>query len=484
MNGYELLGEIAYKAMIQKGLSPDFPSSVLEQLDTIAQPANYKPEEMKDLRDLLWCSIDNDDSRDLDQLTTAYKLPSGEYRVYIAIADVDCLVSKSTPIDLHAQINTTSIYTPAKIFPMLPEKLSTNLTSLNENQERVSMVFEIHLNPSLEVIDADIYRAMVKNYAQLAYSSVGAWIEGRKSIPEKITAVPGLKENLILQDQIAQAIKRQRQLLGALTFETREMTAQFKNGKVVDLIPIEKNRAHELIENLMISANTASAKYAIKKSIPSLRRIVRIPDRWDRIVELARGLGESLPSVPDPIALDTFLKGRKEKEPDTFPELSLSVIKLMGSGEYVVEMPGDAPIGHFGLALRDYTHSTAPNRRYPDIITQRILKASLQNEKTPYSTVELESLAQKCTQCEDMSNKVERLVRKSAAAMILANRIGETFPAMVTGSTDKGTWVRLMKPTVEGKLVLGAKGLDVGDKITVKLVNVNVMEGYIDFLRV
>jgi len=484
MNGYELLGEIARKAMVEKGLSPNFSPSVLQQLETITQPAPFQRENMKDLRSLLWCSIDNDDSRDLDQLTTAYQLPSGDYRLFVAIADVDALVAKSSPIDQHAQINTTSVYTPAKIFPMLPEKLSTDLTSLNEDQERVSMIFEMHLNQTMDVVHSELYIAVVKNHAKLTYSGVGEWLEGRQPIPEKIPLIPGLEQALILQDQIAQAIKQKRQLLGALTFETRELYVQFKNGKPVDLIPTERNRANELIENLMISANTASAKYAIRQEIPSLRRVVRVPARWERIVEIAASFGETLPLEPDSVALDAFLKTRKEKSPDTYPELSLTIIKLLGSGEYVVESPGDPPIGHFGLALRDYTHSTAPNRRYPDLITQRLLKASLNQQKTPYTLSELKNLAEHCTQCEDATSKVERQVKKSAAAMVLAPRIGETFQSVVTGVSDKGTWVRLQHPPVEGKLLKGGQNLDVGDQIAVKLINVNVMEGFIDFIRV
>ncbi|MGZ3633593.1 MAG: RNB domain-containing ribonuclease [Parachlamydiaceae bacterium] len=483
MNGYELLGEIARKAMVQKGLTPNFSSSVLQQLETITQPAPFEHENMKDLRSLLWCSIDNDDSRDLDQLTTAYQLPSGDYRLLVAIADVDTLVAKSSPIDQHAQINTTSVYTPAKIFPMLPEKLSTDLTSLNEDQDRVSMIFEMHLNQTMDVFHSELYTAIVKNHAKLTYSGVGAWLEGRQPIPGKIPLIPGLEQALILQDQLAQAIKQKRQLIGALTFETRELYVQFKNGKPVDLIPTERNRAHELIENLMISANTASAKYAIRQQIPSLRRVVRVPARWERIVEIAASFRETLPLEPDSVALDAFLKTRKEKNPDTYPELSLTIIKLLGSGEYVVESPGDSPIGHFGLALRDYTHSTAPNRRYPDLITQRLLKASLNQQKTPYTLSELENLAEHCTQCEDATSKVERQVKKSAAAMVLAPRIGETFQSIVTGVSDKGTWVRLQHPPVEGKLLKGAQNLDVGDQIAVKLINVNVMEGFIDFMQ-
>lgn len=484
MDGVEWLEAIAAKAMQERGLEPQFSKEVLNQLEMLDTPAVYHPESMRDLRDFLWCSIDNDDSLDLDQLTVAYRKPGGGYRVYIAVADVDALVYKNSPIDLHAQINTTSVYTPAKIFPMLPEKLSTDLTSLNEHQDRVAVVFELELDEDMEKINSAIYRAVVRNQAKLAYSRVGTWLEGRAPMPEKVAAVPGLEETLRLQDQIAQSIKRKRHAQGALTFETIELKPLFKNGNVSDLKATERNRAHELIENLMISANTVSAQYAIKHRMPGLRRIVRAPTRWDRIVALARTCGESLPFEPDAMALDRFLKARKAADPETFPDLSLSVIKLLGSGEYVVEVPGDAPIGHFGLALRDYTHSTAPNRRYPDMITQRLLKATFENQKLPYTIFELQALAKHCTACEDAAAKVERRLKKCAAAMLLEDRIGETFQAMVTGASQKGIWVRLHSIPIEGKLVQGGGNIDVGDRVNVRLVSVDVMQGFIDFVRV
>lgn len=484
MNGAEFLTSIARKTMIERGLEPDFSNSALNQLDGIEQPAAFIQDSMRDLRDLLWCSIDNDDSKDLDQLTVAYKNQEVGYRLCIAIADVDALVFKNTPIDLHAQNNTTSVYTPTKIFSMLPEKLSTNLTSLNEHEDRVSVVFDLQLNDKSEVIDFEIYRAFVKNYAKLTYNAVGAWLEGRGPLPEKAAEISGMAENLQLQDQLAQAIKCRRHVHGALTFETIELKPLIQEDRVVSLEAQQRNRAHELIENLMISANTASANYALKHKIPSLRRVVRVPERWDRIVELAATLGEQLPAAPDAIALDHFLENRKNTDRETFPDLSLAVIKLLGSGEYVVEIPGDAPIGHFGLALRDYTHSTAPNRRYPDLITQRLLKATFRGDKMPYNADELKSLARHCTQCEDAATKVERQVKKSAAAMLLEDRIGENFSALVTGTSQKGTWVRLHDIPIEGKLVKNVGSVDVGDKIMVKLLRVDVKQGFIDFGRI
>jgi exoribonuclease-2 len=481
---YDQLKEIAYKAMQEKGLQPEFPQKVLAEVEALKTPADCKGPSIRDMKQLLWCSIDNDDSLDLDQLTYAEKLPSGEFQAYIAVADVDALVKKSSAIDLHAQVNTTSVYTSACIFPLLPEKLSTNLTSLNENEDRLAMVFSILFNQNMEVTKSEIFHACVYNYAKLAYSTVGPWLEGTAAAPPKVSVVKGLEETLKLQDALAQALKKQRQAAGALSFETIETRPLFSNGKVVDLKRQVQNRANQLIESFMIAANTASARFSDKNKIPSLRRVVRVPERWDRIVEVAKGNDFSLPQEPDSKALDQFLIEMKKNHPDTYPDLSLTIIKLLGSGEYDVELPGEQPLGHFGLALRDYTHSTAPNRRYPDLLTQRLLKAVLHQEQLPYRTVDLTALAKQCTQAEDAAAKVERQVRKSAAAMLLKDRIGEQFQALVTGASDKGTWVRLESPLIEGKLVSGSKGLDVGDRVQVQLVAIDIDRGFIDFVRV
>jgi len=483
MNGYDRLRKIAHRVMLERGLMPDFPQPALQQLALIDKPASFQNGAMRDLSSLAWCSIDNDDSLDLDQLTFAQKISDDRSVVYVAIADVNALIQKDTPIDLHAQSNTTSVYTAAQIFPMLPEKLSTNLTSLNENAGRVSVVFEITLNSAMDVLDSQIYKAWVYNHAKLAYSSLGKWLEGHGTMPEKVGKVPGLTETLKLQNEIAQKMKQRRHEFGALTLETRELKPVFDAGNVSSLMATERNLAHELIESLMIAANIASARYSIQKKIPSIRRVVRVPKRWDRIVILANEHGKTLPANPDSKALDVFLQEMREQNPEIFPDLSLAVIKLLGSGEYVVWHPGEPPIGHFGLALRTYTHSTAPNRRYPDIITQRVIEASLLNTNIPYSNHELESLAAICTQREDAAEKVERQVAKSAAAMLLSSHIGQHFQALVTGAGAKGTWVRLDSPPVEGKLVSGAGKLDVGDKIEVKLVDVDIDKGFIDFVR-
>lgn len=482
MDGIAFLEELARQALIQRGLEPDFSPAALQQLDRIHHPAGRMEQEIVDCREIKWCSIDNDDSRDLDQLTFAKK--EGDLVIaYVAVADVDALVYSETPLDMQAQVNTTSIYTAAKMFPMLPEKLSTDLTSLNEKKERIAVIFEMAIDWEGNIQAYKIYRALVYNYAQLAYSSVGAWLEGRGAMPEKVKAVPALAETLQLQDQIAQAIKAKRQSHGALTLQTMELKAVFKEGKLIKMEPMGHYRAHELIENLMIAANTSSARYMVEKSLPALRRVVREPERWDRIVALAREHGSLLPGNPDSGALDRFLVKMQKLDPETFPDLSLTIVKLLGSGEYIVENPGDPSVGHFGLALRQYSHSTAPNRRYPDMITQRILKSSILKKHQPYTFQQLEQLAVHCTQQEDAAAKAERQVAKSAAAMLLSNRINDSFDAFVTGASTKGTWVRLANPPIEGKLILGKNNLDVGDRLRVKLVSVDIAKGYIDFIR-
>jgi exoribonuclease-2 len=479
---HSILQDIAHQAMIDRGLEPDFPPAVETQLDRIDEPA-ARTDDLRDLRNLLWCSIDNDDSRDLDQLTVAEDLGGGKTRILIAVADVDAVVTKGTAIDDHARRNTTSVYTAAQIFPMLPEKLSTNLTSLNEHQERVAMVMDIEVASDGSVVTGTVYRALVYNQAQLAYNAVGMWLQGEGDMPEKVAAVKGLAENLKLQDKIADAMRELRHEHGALDLETIEARAVFSDGHVVDLKAEARNNAKNLIEDFMIAANGVSARFLESKKFASLRRVVRSPERWDRIEAIARELGDQLPPDPDAKALEEFLVRRHKADPLRFPDLSLSIVKAMGAGEYVLERPGTTPIGHFGLAVRDYTHSTAPNRRFPDLITHRLLKAALSGKPSPYTDDELASLADHCTQAEDAANKVERQVRKSAAACLLAPRKGERFDAIVTGAGQKGTWVRIFHPPVEGKLVHGADGLDIGQKVRVKLIDTNVEAGFIDFVR-
>lgn len=475
------LEEIARKQMLSRGLQPDYPTAALHQLEKIDQPAP-PTNELQDLRKLLWCSIDNDDSRDLDQLTYAEKM-DGNFTIYIAIADVDVLIDKDTPIDQHAQVNTTTVYTPAKIFPMLPEKLSTNFTSLNEGVDRVAMVVKAAVNPQGELQKSEIFHALVHNHAQLTYNGVGGWFEGKKEIPAKVAALAGLAEILQLQNQAAKALRQKRISIGALSLETPEAMPIFSGGRLVNMEPATSNSAHHLIENFMIAANNSIARFLAKEKIPSLRRVVRVPKRWDKIVELAQEKGFQLPAEPDSKALDNFLIKMKKEDPVPFPDLSLSIVKLLGSGEYIVEKPGEPPVGHFGLALRDYTHSTAPNRRYPDVITQRQIKAALGIAKVHYNNNELDKLAYHCTIQEDAADKVQRATRKSAAALLLQDKIGQSFDGIITGASEKGTWVRIFEPAVEGKIVKGAEGLDVHDRVTVKLVGAYVPEGFIDFVR-
>jgi exoribonuclease-2 len=478
----DLLNHLAREAMRERGLEPDYPRDALAQLDAIQGPADLS-KELVDLRHLLWASIDNDNSRDLDQLTYAQKEADGSETLWVAVADVETLVTKNSPIDVHAQVNTTSVYTPSIIFPMLPERLSTNLTSLNELENRVAVVIKMVINQDGKISDSAIYRAVVCNKAKLAYRLVGAWLEGVGSIPQKIATTAGLEEVIRLQNDIAKRMRKSRYTKGALTLETVEEKAVFKNEYLVGMEHEKKNLAHQLIEECMIGANWVVAKTLASANIASFRRVVRIPKRWDRIVEIAKELGETLPLDPDSKALDAFLVKMQNEDPKAFPDLSLTIIKLLGSGEYVVEYPGDDAIGHFGLALKDYTHSTAPNRRYPDIITQRQLKALLKETPTPYQAGELEILATHCTACEDAVQKIERQLNKSAVALLLSNQIGNTFQGIVTGASERGTWVRIFTPSIEGKVIRGMKHLDVGMRIRVKLVSVDPIKGHIDFAK-
>jgi VacB/RNase II family 3'-5' exoribonuclease len=475
------LDQIARASMAKNGLEADFPQEALKQLESIQTAAGDNS--LPDLTALLWCSIDNDDSRDLDQLSVGEKLPDGKTKVFVAVADVDARVAQGTPLDLHAQKNTTSVYTGVETFPMLPEKLSTNLTSLSLNEIRVALIIEMRVDTGGQMEDFKIYRARVKNKAKLAYNGVGAWLEGTGPLPEAAARVPGMEAQLRLQDEAAQKMRGLRHEHGALDFQTLQPRPVTDKGVVVDLALETQNRAGQLIEDFMVAANGATARFLTGQGFPTLRRVVKTPKRWDRMVAVAAGLNEKLPAEPDSKALSDFLTGQRQKDPLHFPDLSLTMVKLMGRGEYALDTPGQTPLGHFGLAVRDYNHSTAPNRRYPDLITQRLLKAALAQKPAPYSLGELSSLASHCTQQEDAADKVERQVRKSASASFLSNRIGEHFDALITGVSDKGSWLRLLKPPVEGKLVQGAQGLDVGDRVRVKLISVNIEQGWIDFVK-
>jgi VacB/RNase II family 3'-5' exoribonuclease len=485
-----ILQSIAHRAMLERGLLPDFSTEALAELGRLQIPAVAEDAPAKsslgirDMRSLLWASIDNDDSRDLDQLTVAEAMPGGKVKVMVAVADVDALVKEGSAIDKHARHNTTSVYTAARIFPMVPEKLSTDLTSLNFNEERLALVIEIVIDVDGSLLDSEIYRARVRNHAKLAYNSIAAWLDGNGIVPEAVSSVPGLDENLRMQDKAAQSMKKLRHVNGALSLETIEAKPVFDGDQIRALEIEEKNRAKEIIEDFMIAANGVTARYLSASKFPSIRRVVRIPKRWARIVEIAAEHKFRLPEIPDSKALDEFLVREKAADPVRFPDLSLAVIKLLGSGEYIAEPPGGNASGHFGLAVKDYAHSTAPNRRYPDLLTQRLLKAALEGKPVPYSKDELDVLAAHCTEAEDAANKVERQVEKSAAALLLESRIGEQFDSIVTGASEKGTWVRLITVPVEGKLVDGFEGLDVGERVRVQLIDTNVERGYIDFKKV
>ena len=479
-----ILQRIARRAMIERGLLPDFSAQAIDELNAIHGAATNVEKSTRDFRNLAWCSIDNDDSRDLDQLTTAEAMPDGAVKILVAVADVEAVVKMQSALDDHAKHNTTSVYTAAQIFPMLPEKLSSDLTSLNLESDRLAIVVEMVVAGDGSLQSSDIYRATVRNRAKLAYNSVAGWLEGSGPMPQAIGTVNGLDENLRLQDRVARELKSLRHEHGALDLETIETRPVFEGEEIKDLETEKRNCAKDIIEDFMITANGVTARYLAAQKLPSLRRVVRTPKRWDRIIELALEHGFTLPKEPDSKALDEFLISAKSADPVRFPDLSLSIIKLLGAGEYAVELPGGSSAGHFGLAVKDYAHSTAPNRRFPDLITQRLLKAAMAKENMPYTNDELETLAKHCTENEDAAKKVERQVEKSAAAIVLESRINERFDAIVTGASAKGTWVRLLHPPVEGRLVSGFEGMDVGHRLRVQLVHTDVDRGYIDFKKV
>ncbi len=476
------LQAMARQVMLAQGFEPDFPPATRQQLADISAhpPQLAASEKVRDLRGLLWSSIDNDTSKDLDQIEVAERLPNGDVKVMVGIADVDAFVGKGTPIDQHAAKETTTVYAGICNFSMLPEELSTGASSLLENVDRPGVVVEFVISASGSMDSSNVYRAIVRNKAQLTYNAVGAWLEGRAA-PPKVAASSELQAQLKLQDEVAQALKKLRYEHGALNIDTSEVHPLVLNQQVVDVVKQEKNRATELIEDFMIAANGVVARLLAKVS--SLRRIVKTPEHWDGIVRLAAAQGETLPAQADSKALNDFLLKRKAADPDHFADLSLAVIKLIGPGEYVLERPGDPEQGHFGLAVQDYTHSTAPNRRFADVVTQRLIKALLDGKPGPYSDDELAGIAANCTQKEDAARKVEREMSKRLAAVAMSHRVGETFDAIVTGVTPKGTFVRVLKPHIEGLLAQGAQGLHVGDRVRAKLTRTDVQRGFIDFAR-
>jgi VacB/RNase II family 3'-5' exoribonuclease len=488
-NGHPMhvnLAAAARAVMFEHGFQPDFPKGTDEQLAAIKAAPELPAADAKDLRNLLWSSIDNDTSKDLDQIEWAEQLPDGRIRVLVGVADVDARVARGTVIDGHAKSETTSVYTGVRVFPMLPAELSEGITSLNENEDRVAVVIEYAVDKTGACSDPKAYRAQVRNRAQLAYNSVGAWLEGRGEAPAKVAASAELAAQLRLQDKAAQCMLGSRFQHGALDLETIETRPIMLQDQAVEIRRLEKNRATSLIEEFMVAANGVVARTFEDAGLASIRRIVRTPKRWDRIIELASRLGTKLPVDPDSKALNDFLVAQKQADPDHFPDLSLAVVKLMGPGEYVLVKPKEKSPGHFGLAVQDYTHSTAPNRRFPDVVTQRLLKAWLEKGPPPYSEGDLNAIALRCTQMEDAARKVERDMQKRIAAIVLRPRIGQTFQAIVTGVNNYGTFVRTLDPHVEGMLVNAGKpgakkGLDVGDRVTVRLVSTDPERGFIDF---
>ena len=470
--------------MRTNGFEPEFSDAVMREVALIDDPSdNPLPGDVRDLRSLLWSSIDNRESRDLDQVEVAESLPSGAIRLMIGVADVDALVERGSAADHHAATNTTSVYTGVVVFPMLPERLSTDLSSLNEGEDRLAVVIQFDVATDGTISECDVYRALLHNHAKLTYDEVGAWLEQRGREPEAIAKSPALREQVRLQDEAATRLRTARKRDGALDFESVEASPVVANGKVIDLRVAARNRARDLIEDFMVAANRSVATYLLARGSASLRRVVREPKRWDRIVAIAAELGESLPEAPSSVALSEFLARRRAADPEHFADLSLSVVKLLGPGVYVLERRlGDRrDAGHFGLAVADYVHSTAPNRRFADLVTQRMLRAAETRGGPPYTDQELTAIAERCTERGDAARKVERTMRKVAGASLLSDRIGESFAAVVTAASPKGTYARLLSPPVEGRIVRGGRGLDVGDTVRLTLVEADAEKGFIDF---
>ena len=493
VTGRSDLVQLAVAAMLEHGLAPAFSVQALAELAAIAGPAEDAAPDIRDQRSALWCSMDDDDSLDLDQLSVCEALEGGGWSVRVAIADVDALVPKGSAIDLHAQRNTTSVYTAARIFPMLPERLSTDLSSLGAGQERLAVVTQMAMSADGEVTGFGLCRARVVNHAKLAYDALAAWLDGAGPLPPAAQAVPGLDAQLRLQDACAQVLRQRRTAQGALQFETFQPRADVEGEKVVGIHQQAHNRARQLIQEFMVATNICTAQFLERKGGLAMRRVVRSPERWARVVQVAEKYGHILPAAPDAKALEGFLEMRRAADPLRFPDLSLTIVQLMGAGEYVIEevAPG-APVdhsgtvavedyGHFGLAIRDYAHSTAPNRRYPDLIAHRLVKAVLAGQSVPYTAAELRTLAEHCNRQESAARKVERSLRKSEAALFLQDKVGETFDAIVTGKNTRGTWVRTLAPPVEGMLQGAGPEVDVGARLRVQLLGTDVARGFIDF---
>ena len=477
---FDFIGR-AREVAVERGFIPDFPAEVMAQVATQARVPANNGEAIRDLTNILWSSIDNTESKDLDQVEFVELLPNGRLRVLVGIADVDAYVAQNSAVDLFARRNATSVYTGAVTFPMLPSQLSNNLSSLQANEERMALIAEYIVDETGEVVSGTIYRAKLKNAAKLNYEEVGSWLDGKTDVPEKIKNVAGLTEQLRLQKTAADRLMRLRQRNGALTFGGLEVTPVIRQNEIKAFAPIEPNAARKIIECFMVAANVVMAQFLRSKQMPCIRRVVRTPKYWDRIRVVAQEYGTILPELPDSKALGDFLRARKDADPLHFADLSLTMVKLLGPGEYVLERPGEEHQGHFGLAVNDYTHSTAPNRRYADLVVQRLVKSALSQKEPCYSEAELSEIAEHCTDRDNAARHVERFMRKVAAAALLANRIGEIFEGIITGVTGKGTFARLLKVPAEGRIVRGERGLYVGDRVQVKLIAVRIYEGFIDF---
>ncbi len=474
----------AANAMRVNGFSPEFPADVMREVNAIVDPSKVAlPTGTQDLRALTWSSVDNRESRDLDQIEVAERLADGTIRVRIGVADVEALVLLGSHADVHAAANATSVYTGVAVFPMLPERLSTDLSSLNEGEDRLAVVIEFDVTTAGELLGGTVYRALVHNRAKLTYNEIGAWLDGESRAPRLILQSDALRDQLLMQDEAARRLRGARALAGALNFESIEASPVVVNGKVVDLAVARRNRARDMIEDFMVAANRAVAVYLIDRGFSSIRRVVREPKRWDRIVAIAAEFGVVLPPAPNNKALADFLEARRAADPEHFADLSLSVVKLLGPGVYVLErrLGSRRMTGHFGLAVADYVHSTAPNRRFADLVTQRLLRAAHVRGKSPYTDEELIAIAARCTERSEAARKVERTMRKIAGASMLSERIGESFTAIVTAASPKGVYARVLSPPVEGRIITGGRGLDVGDTVRLTLVVADAVRGYIDF---
>ncbi len=482
--GASALRAAAANAMRANGFSPDFPADVMREVESIVDPSTAKlPDGTRDLRALTWSSVDNRESRDLDQIEVAERLADDTIRVRIGVADVEALVPLGSLVDAHAAASTTSVYTGVAVFPMLPERLSTDLSSLNEGEDRLAVVIEFDVNTTGELLGGTVYRALVHNRAKLTYNEIGAWLDGESRAPRLIAQSTALRDQLLMQDEAARRLRDARALAGALNFESIEASPVVVNGKVVDLAVARRNRARDMIEDFMVAANRAVAVHLIDRGFASIRRVVREPKRWDRIVAIAAEHGFTLPVTPNNKSLSDFLEARRAADPEHFADLLLSVVKLLGPGVYVLErrLGSRRLSGHFGLAVADYVHSTAPNRRFADLVTQRLLRAADMRGPSPYSDDELIAIAARCTERSEAARKVERTMRKIAGASMLSERIGESFTAIVTAASPKGVYARVLSPPVEGRIVKGGGGLDVGDTVRLTLVVADPVRGYIDF---